>query len=270
SFHQSNFVDKFMGMKSVKLSDGARVDIAGHGNIESNHVGYARFVPKTNSRYLLSVGRLFYNCNNDYSCSDFVTGNVIPGQVPSSVTRYGNVSMFDNISIVEVSNPGLYPVRLDGSVFNYVLPPQSTRHIDMRALKVNGLTLFELKTNGKVIASVVNYELDNQLSWVVPFGGIYDTQVVEWNTYIDQIVYVDVFNTGIKQTVTLDVFDSEGELIESGNYEDSHYSAVLEKNGSKRFIIEVPKDRYGTVVVKGKQLVVTSSLRKANEYVIVK
>ena len=260
--YQSNSVDRHLGSRTVELGNGARTDISGHDIMTTSHAGMAVFTPSGKGRYQLSVGRLIYDCGteNPFGCNRFLTGINIGGVSPSSERRTGSISTFDNTSWVEINNPNDFSVSVTGSVAD-LIPAHATRHY-LPYVGFVGVGLVDIVPSGPLSINVLNYGGTGLISWATKLlSPVSIVQTAEWNSFLGQTVYLDLYNNGVDQKVTYDVFDYSGNHILSGE-------VVLSGSSGVRTKLDLPPNLYGTVNIMGDDIVSTVLVNKNNEFVL--
>ncbi len=260
---------------AVNIPNGGRRDFAGHdclvGADNRDAVGTAQFVAQmlpnaSFAEYYLTSTRYFYDCVGA-SCSNFLTAFVIPPRPPTTVNITGGVSTKDGLSVIELTNASEVPASAAVKIFDQVgvrvgnlsvsVPAYGTRHIIVNKNGANGYLANDTigsaqvtTSSGQLSVLTLFYNLDPQTNkllygYAAPFAASAgEEQMSEFNSFINQQNDAEFYNsTGASLTAELDVLDYAGRLLLSSEH-------VLPAHTTKRFTLPVPKDTYGTLVIR--------------------
>jgi len=283
----NNYVLK--GVIPVFVDDAGRRDYPAHEYLESNSVGTAVFVPKSDSsgntpKFYFSSARYFYDCPGDptggFGCNNFLNAFALPPRTPIKGKTFTGVTTVGVSSVVEVINPIGVPVAGVLRVYDSSGSLKLVKFVNLRAFGTHHelLNLTLSNESGYVeydsgdaytSAVVVSYNFDS--NFVLKYGYSTpltqspdrDVQISEFNTFLGQSNTIEIANpSGADINVSVNVIDYLGAVLLTKNYNLSPNTVVREE------LFGLPTDTYGTINVHGKGVVFRNYVNKSDEYLL--
>jgi hypothetical protein len=228
----------------------------------------ARFVPQkispaASTDFYGTLTRYFYDCPGA-SCSNFLTGFVLPNRPPSGATISGGIATKNGeISIVELGNVSSSTASAQISIFREngstigtetaSVPPLGTKHLivsrvgEIGYLEGGAVGSAEAQIKSGLVSAVsLFYKLDEfgvlQYGYAAPFvGSPGATQLSEFNSFISHANEIEIYNASLKEkAATLQILNVDQSVLETREI-------VVAPHGTFRDIIDVPANTYGTI-----------------------
>ncbi len=261
-----------LGTENVSIPDGGRSDFAGHTGVSGpenkDAIGMVRFIPNKNSdggeaQYYATLTRYFYDCFQA-SCNNFHTAFVIPSRPPTDIALNGGTSTVDGeISIIELNNIGDKATSVEVSIYNVSgnssgntsrsVEPLGTQHViidEFIGTEQISNSMVKASSGTTVSALSLFYKLNEfgvlQYAYAAPFvKSPAAAHLSQFNSFISHQNIAEVVNTtGNTINGTVTVLDFEGKPLLPDK------SVTLQAFATDRFILEVPQDTYGTIIIQ--------------------
>ena len=258
-------------LESVALGDGQTEDFSGHDAVSilgsPDAVGTATFVPDPGVEYRAHATRYFYDCPGS-SCANFLTAFTISRRevVDSPVTAPVS-TVFGELTAIEVVNVGDTLAELEVEVFNeagvsagvttlQVAPSATTFLVISKGGSSGFLPIDSIgsarvtKIRGEFAVASLRYLLGAggalQYGYASDFStALSSKQLIDFNSFISHVNELLLINTSDDYRVANVRFvDFSGQVV--WNRE----SLILAPKESRRMMVSLPKDLYGSVIVE--------------------
>ncbi len=280
-----------LGRENVLLADGQTEDFSGHDAVTSlgslDAIGTATFVPDAGVEYRLHISRYFYDCPVS-SCPHFLSAFTISRLTPveSSVTAPVS-TVLNELTSIEIVNVGSAVAVLDVEVFNEAgtstgmtqlqVAPSATTFLVINQSGTSGFLPPDsvgsakiTKVSGDFAVTSLRYLLGADARLLYGYATDFSTprsakQLINFNSFISHDNELLLINTSNDfRVANVRFVDFSGQIV--WNRE----SIILAPQQSRRMLIPLPSQLYGSVIVEGSDDDILSKiyLLRENSYVL--